>query len=76
MIFNCHQIQSQTLAYSIDKQNVILDLKKQEFEMELDEKIKLFEDGLRNILTEVAKKEGEVNHMEENVSKRREDLGK
>jgi hypothetical protein len=40
-------------------------VKKQEFESELDEKRKSFEDGLRNRLVEVEKKEGEVNHTEE-----------
>ncbi|GAU27643.1 hypothetical protein TSUD_125890, partial [Trifolium subterraneum] len=44
-------------------------VKKQEFESELDEKRKSFEDGLRNRLVEVEKKEGEVNHTEEKLAK-------
>ncbi|WJX81061.1 hypothetical protein P8452_63989 [Trifolium repens] len=45
--------------------SAVLDVKKHEFENELDEKRKSFEDGLRNRLVEVEKKEGEVNHTEE-----------
>ncbi|CAK8540885.1 unnamed protein product [Lathyrus sativus] len=60
----------------VDEHNAILDVKKQEFEVELDEKRKSFEDGLKNRLIEVEKKEGEVNHMEEKVTKREQALEK
>lgn len=54
----------------------MLDVKKQEFEVELDEKRKSFEAGLQNRLVELEKKEAEVNHMEEKVSKREQALEK
>ncbi|KAK7394310.1 hypothetical protein VNO78_14832 [Psophocarpus tetragonolobus] len=60
----------------LDEHNAILDLKKQEFEVELDEKRKSFEDGLKNKLVEVEKKEAEINHMEEKVAKREQALEK
>ncbi|RZB54046.1 protein CROWDED NUCLEI 1-like [Glycine soja] len=60
----------------LDEQNTILDVKKQEFEVELDEKRKSFEDGLKNKLVEVEKKEAEITHMEEKVVKREQALGK
>ncbi|GAU14102.1 hypothetical protein TSUD_169270 [Trifolium subterraneum] len=60
----------------VDEHNAVLDVKKQEFESELDEKRKSFEDGLRNRLVEVEKKEGEVNHTEEKVAKREQALEK
>lgn len=60
----------------VDEHTAILDVKKQEFEVELDEKRKSFEDGLRNRLIEVEKKEGEVNHKEEKIAKREQALEK
>ncbi|KAK2359731.1 protein CROWDED NUCLEI [Trifolium repens] len=60
----------------VDEHSAVLDVKKQEFESELDEKRKSFEDGLRNRLVEVEKKEGEVNHTEEKVAKREQALEK
>lgn len=60
----------------LDEHNAILDVKKQEFEVELDEKRKSFEDGLKNRLVEVEKKEAEINHMEEKVAKREHALEK
>ncbi|KAL5177064.1 Protein CROWDED NUCLEI 1 [Glycine soja] len=60
----------------LDEHNAILDVKKQEFEVELDEKRKSFEDGLKNKLVEVEKKEAEITHMEEKVAKREQALGK
>ncbi|TKY64972.1 CROWDED NUCLEI 1 [Spatholobus suberectus] len=60
----------------LDEHNAILDVKKQEFEVELDEKRKSLEDGLKNKLVEVEKKEAEINHMEEKVAKREQALGK
>ncbi|RDX99236.1 Protein CROWDED NUCLEI 1 [Mucuna pruriens] len=60
----------------LDEHNANLDVKKQEFEVELVEKRKSFEDGLKNKLVEVEKKEAEINHMEEKVAKREQALGK
>ncbi|XP_058767473.1 nuclear matrix constituent protein 1 [Vicia villosa] len=60
----------------VDEHTAILEVKKQEFEVELDEKRTSFEDGLRNRLIEVEKKEGEVNHMEEKIAKREQALEK
>lgn len=60
----------------MDEHNAILDVKMQEFELELVEKRKSFEDELKNRLVEVEKKEGEINHMEEKVAKREQALEK
>nr|KYP35721.1 Putative nuclear matrix constituent protein 1-like protein [Cajanus cajan] len=60
----------------LDEHNAILDAKKQEFDVELDEKRKSFEDGLKNKLVEVEKKEAEINHMEEKFAKREQALEK
>ncbi|KAK7302058.1 hypothetical protein RJT34_12937 [Clitoria ternatea] len=60
----------------LDEHNAILDVKKQEFKVELDEKRKAFESSLKNRLVEVEKKEAEVNHMEEKVAKREQALEK
>ncbi|OIW05460.1 hypothetical protein TanjilG_12051 [Lupinus angustifolius] len=60
----------------LDEHNAILDVKKEEFEVELDEKRKSFEEGLQNRLVEVEKKESEINHMEEKVAKHEQALEK
>ncbi|KAL5082806.1 hypothetical protein RYX36_011227 [Vicia faba] len=60
----------------VEEHTAILDAKKQEFEVELDEKRSSFEDGLRNRLIEVEKKEGEVSHMEDKIAKREQALEK
>jgi len=60
----------------LDEHNAALDVKKQEFEVELDEKRKSFEDGLKDKLVELEKKEAEINHMEEKVGKREQTLEK
>ncbi|XP_027348862.1 protein CROWDED NUCLEI 1 isoform X2 [Abrus precatorius] len=60
----------------VDEHKAILDVKKQEFEVELDEKRRSFEDALKNKLVEVEKKEAEINHMEEKVAKREQALEK
>lgn len=60
----------------VDEHNATLDLKKQEFEVELEEKRKSFEDVLKNRLVELEKKESEINHMEEKVAKREQALEK
>ena len=43
---------------------------------DLKRKRKSFEDGLKNRLVEVEKKEAEINHMEEKVAKREQALEK
>ncbi|XP_061367038.1 protein CROWDED NUCLEI 1 [Gastrolobium bilobum] len=60
----------------LDEHQANLDVKKQEFAVELDEKRKSFEDGLKTRLLEVEKKEAEINHMEEKVTKREQALEK
>lgn len=54
----------------------MLDLKKKDFDVELDEKRKSFEVGLQNRLVDVEKKEGEITHKEEKVAKREQALEK
>ncbi|CAJ1837539.1 unnamed protein product [Sphenostylis stenocarpa] len=60
----------------LDEHNTLLDAKKQEFEVELNEKRKSFEDELKGKLVEVEKKEAEISHMEEKVGKREQALEK
>ncbi|KOM36690.1 hypothetical protein LR48_Vigan03g007100 [Vigna angularis] len=60
----------------LDEHNAILDVKKQEFEVELNEKRKSFEDGLKDKLAELEKKDAEINHLEEKVGKREQALEK
>ena len=60
----------------LDEHNAILDAKKQEFEVELDEERKSFEDGLKNRLVEAETKEAEINRMEDKVAKREQELEK
>ncbi|XP_015962539.1 nuclear matrix constituent protein 1 [Arachis duranensis] len=60
----------------LDEHNAILEVKKQEFELELEEKRKSFEDGLKNRLVELENKEAEISHMEEKVAKREQALEK
>ncbi|KAK7273192.1 hypothetical protein RIF29_14240 [Crotalaria pallida] len=60
----------------LDEHNAILDVKKRELEVELDEKRKAFEEGLQNRLVEVENKEAQINHMEEKVAKREQALEK
>ncbi|KAK7267299.1 hypothetical protein RIF29_19968 [Crotalaria pallida] len=54
----------------------LLDVKKQELEVELDEKRKAIEEGLQNRLFEVENKEAQINHTEEKVAKREQALEK
>ncbi|KAJ7971189.1 Protein CROWDED NUCLEI 1 [Quillaja saponaria] len=54
----------------LDEHNAILEAKKHEFEFEINEKRKSFEDELKHRLIEVEKKEAEIKHMEEKVAKR------
>lgn len=60
----------------LEEHSAKLDLKKQEFDVELDEKRKSFEAGLQNRMTELEKKEVEINHMVEKVAKREQALEK
>ncbi|CAL0314683.1 unnamed protein product [Lupinus luteus] len=60
----------------LDEHNAILDVKKQEFEVELDEKRKSFEERLQNRLVEVERKESEITHTEEKVAKHEQALEK
>ncbi|KAK7256689.1 hypothetical protein RIF29_30145 [Crotalaria pallida] len=54
----------------------LLDVKKQELEVELDEKRKAVEEGLQNRLVEMENKEAQINHMEEKVAKSEQALEK
>ncbi|XP_028795036.1 protein CROWDED NUCLEI 1 [Neltuma alba] len=60
----------------LEEHNATLDLKKREFDVELDEKRKSFEAGLQNRMMELDKKEVEISHMEEKVAKREQALEK
>ncbi|KAK8517713.1 hypothetical protein V6N13_127872 [Hibiscus sabdariffa] len=54
----------------MDEHNAILDEKKREFDLEIDEKRKCVDADLKSKVIEVEKKEAEVKHMQEKVSKR------
>ncbi|OMO94696.1 putative DNA double-strand break repair rad50 ATPase [Corchorus olitorius] len=54
----------------LDEHNAILDERKREFELEIDEKRKSLDAELKSKVIEVEKKEIEVKHMEEKLSKR------
>ncbi|KAK4284273.1 hypothetical protein QN277_001128 [Acacia crassicarpa] len=60
----------------LEEHNATLDLKKQEFDVELDEKRKSFEAGLQNRMMELEKNEVEISHLEEKVAKREQALEK
>ncbi|KAK6927980.1 hypothetical protein RJ641_006571 [Dillenia turbinata] len=60
----------------VDEHNSILDAKKHEFELEMDQKKKSLDESLKNKVIEVEKKEVEVSHMEEKVTKREQALEK
>ncbi|KAI9127685.1 hypothetical protein K1719_000678 [Acacia pycnantha] len=60
----------------LEEHSATLDLKKQEFDVELDEKRKSFEAGLQNRMMELEKKEVEISHLEEKVAKREQALEK
>ncbi|KAH7532875.1 hypothetical protein FEM48_Zijuj04G0069000 [Ziziphus jujuba var. spinosa] len=59
-----------------DEHNSILDAKKREFELEIDQKRKSLDDELKNKVVDLEKKEAEINHMEEKVAKREQALEK
>ncbi|XP_039000971.1 protein CROWDED NUCLEI 1-like isoform X1 [Hibiscus syriacus] len=54
----------------MDEHNAILDEKKREFDLEIDEKRKSVDADLKSKVIEVEKKEAEVKHMQEKLSKR------
>ncbi|KAK2998617.1 hypothetical protein RJ639_024618, partial [Escallonia herrerae] len=60
----------------LDEHNTILDAKKQDFELEMDQKRKAVDEDLKNKVFEVEKKETEVNHAEEKIAKREQALEK
>ncbi|XP_038891058.1 protein CROWDED NUCLEI 1 [Benincasa hispida] len=60
----------------LDEHNAILDAKKVEFELEIDQKRKSLDEELKNKVSEVEKKEAEIKHMEEKVGKREQALEK
>lgn len=60
----------------LDEHNAILDAKKVEFELEIDQKRKSLDEELKNKVSEVEKKEAEIKHMEEKVAKREQALEK
>ncbi|KAJ0989103.1 hypothetical protein J5N97_007459 [Dioscorea zingiberensis] len=58
----------------LDDHNALLDSKKQEFELEMGNKRRSFDEELKNKLEEVKKKEREINLKEEKVFKREQAL--
>ncbi|KAL5548982.1 hypothetical protein UlMin_004213 [Ulmus minor] len=50
-----------------DEHNSILEVKKHEFELEIDEKRRSLDEELKNKVVDVEKKEAEINHMEEKL---------
>nr|ADN34280.1 nuclear matrix constituent-like protein 1 [Cucumis melo subsp. melo] len=60
----------------LDEHNAILDAKKIEFELEIDQKRKSLDEELKNKVSEVEKKEAEIKHMEEKLGKREQALEK
>ncbi|XP_043716530.1 nuclear matrix constituent protein 1-like [Telopea speciosissima] len=60
----------------IDEHNAVLDVKKQEFELELDEKRKSLDEELKNKVVEVEQREVELNHTAEKIGKREQQLEK
>lgn len=60
----------------VDEHNSILDAKKHEFELEIEQKRKSLEEELKSKVAELEKKETEFNHMEAKVAKREQALEK
>ncbi|XP_059645323.1 nuclear matrix constituent protein 1 [Cornus florida] len=54
----------------LDEHQTILDAKKHDFDMEMDQKRKALDEELKSKVVEVEKKEVEINHIEEKVAKR------
>lgn len=60
----------------LDEHNAILDAKKKEFELEIEVKRRSIDEELKDKVSEVEKKEAELNHMEEKIRKREHALEK
>ncbi|KAF6160031.1 hypothetical protein GIB67_033115 [Kingdonia uniflora] len=60
----------------LDEHNVILELKKREFHLEIDHKRKALDVELKDKVSAVELKEIEINHMEEKIGKREQALEK
>ncbi|KAM7510235.1 hypothetical protein LguiB_009110 [Lonicera macranthoides] len=58
----------------LDEHNAILDAKKRDFELEMEEKRRSFDADLKNKVVEVEKKEVEIKHTEEKIAKREQAL--
>jgi len=67
------QIEIQKL---LEEHKAQLDAKQQEFELEMDQKRRSFDDDLKNKVMELKKRETELNHMEEKLTKREQALEK
>ncbi|WCJ25416.1 Nuclear matrix constituent protein 1 [Euphorbia peplus] len=59
-----------------DEHNAILDGKKQEFELEAEQRRKSLEDELKTKVIELEKKEAEIKHMEDKIVRREQALDK
>ncbi|XP_047321458.1 nuclear matrix constituent protein 1-like isoform X2 [Impatiens glandulifera] len=60
----------------LDEHKAILESKKHEFEVEIEQKRRVFDDELKTRAIEVDKKEVEMNHLEEKIKKREQALEK
>lgn len=60
----------------LDEHKIILDKKKHDFELEMEQKMKTLDEDFKSKVAEVEKKEVEVNHMEGKISKREQALEK
>lgn len=67
----CLQVEIQKL---LDEQRSVQDLKKQQFELELEGKRKLLDDELRKKADDLDQKEAEITHLEEKLRKREQVL--
>lgn len=54
----------------LDEHKASLDAKQREFDLEIEQKRKAFDDDLKSKVVEVEKKEAEINHKEEKIAKR------
>ncbi|KAF8398793.1 hypothetical protein HHK36_014651 [Tetracentron sinense] len=60
----------------LDEHNVIVDMMKHEFELELDQRRKSLDEELKSKVVTVEQKEVEINHKEENIRKCKQALEK
>ncbi|OVA09014.1 hypothetical protein BVC80_9097g79 [Macleaya cordata] len=60
----------------LDEHNAILDSKKQEFELEMDQKRKSLDEELKSKVVSVEQKEAEISHKEEKLGRREQALEK